>query len=246
MTITADDPRIVDLKKAGRFRLALFLPQYADAPDGGLRPIGAGVVAKALGTEFASRLGIEFELVRQPTPHGAVEALNAGAFDAIILGVNAERRRVIDFTPTVFQFDFAYMVPPGSSITDKSQVDRAGVKISVPVGHASWMELRNIIRNAEIIGGELPDDSFAMVRDGTADVFALPREQLMDFAGQLPGAQILKDGFGYNDVGLAVARGRADLCAALGAFTEEAKASGLVQKILDEGGLNERGFTVAG
>lgn len=245
MTISADDPRIADIMKAGRFRHALFLPQYADGPDGGLIPIGAGLIARELLSDLAARLGIDFEIIRQPTPHGAIDAVNAGAFDSIILGVNPERRGQLDFTPTVFRFDFAYMVPPGSSITQASQVDRAGVRISVPVGHASWVELRNITRAAEIIGGELPDEAFAMVRDGGADVFALPREQLLDYADRLPGARILDDGFGFNDVGIAVAKGRSGLCGFISDFTEEAKASGRVKQILDEAELTQRGFSVA-
>jgi polar amino acid transport system substrate-binding protein len=245
MDFFRDDPRIADIINAGTISLALFLPQYSDEPDGCLRTIGAGVVAEAILKKLASELGIELEIIRQPTPHGAVEELNQGSFDVIILGFNEERRAVIDFTPTVFRFDFAYMVPPGSNITASTQVDVQGVKIAVPVGHASWMELKKIIKRAEILGGELPGESFAVFRSGDADVFALPREQLIDFSVSYPGATILDDGFGFNDVGFAVAKGREALRGFLGEFVEQLRREGFVQEILDKGGLSARGFTVS-
>ena len=98
---------------------------------------------------------------------------------------------------------------------------------------------------ALIVATDLPDDAFALVRDGGADIFALPREQLMDYADRLPGSRILAEGFGVNDVALAVARGQADRLACISDFVADAKASGLVGRILEAAGLTSRGFTVA-
>ncbi len=244
MTTFKEDSRLRDIKDAGCLRLALFLPQYAETDGGCLRPIGAGVVAEAVLDKFVTELGVRLEITRQPTPHGAVEALNNGVFDTIILGINGGREQLIDFAPTLFRFDFAYMVSSASDIKHTSEVDRSGVKIAVPIGHASWMELKKITQHAEIIATELPVQAFEMLRDGCADVFALPREQLIDFSNNYSGARILKEGFGYNDVGLAVAKGRTELCHALSEYTELAKKSGLVQDILNQKGLSDRGFTV--
>ena len=136
------------------------------------------------------------------------------------------------------------MVSPASNIKNTLEVDRSGVKIAVPTGHASWIELKKIIQHAEIIATELPVQAFQMLHDGSVDVFALPREQLLDFSNSYSGARILKEGFGYNDVGLAVAKGRSELRYALREYTELSKKSGFVQDILNKKGFSDRGFTV--
>ena len=245
MNDAAVDPRIADIAKTGVIRLALFLPQYAKTPTGDINPLGAGLVAHELIGALAERLSIEMQIVQQPTPPKAIETLNAGGCDVMILGIEEPRRKLVDFTPPVIQFDYAYLVPIGSPIEETAEVDRPGRRISVVQGHASWMALKRVIGHAEIVGTDLPDEAFALIRDGMADVFALPREQLIDYAAMLPGSRILTQGFGINDVGLAVAKGQSQLLAFISDFVEEAKASGLVSRILDGAGLTSRGFNVA-
>ena len=239
------DPRIAAIAKAGSIRLALFLPQYAKTPAGDINPLGAGLVARELIGALAERLRIKMQIVQQPTPPKAIETLNAGGCDVMILGIEEPRRKLVDFTPPVIQFDYAYLVPKGSPIAEIGEVDQPNRRISVVQGHASWMALKRVIRHAELVGTDLPDEAFALIRDGKVDVFALPREQLIDYAAMLPGSRILRQGFGINDVALAVAKGQTQLLAFISEFTEEAKASGLVGRILDRAELGSRGFNVA-
>ena len=245
MTDRAADPRIADIAKIGCIRLALFLPQYAMTSTGDINPIGAGLVAHELIGALAEQVGLEMRIEQLPAPPKAIETLNAGGCDVMILGIEETRRKLVDFTPPIIQFDYAYLVPAGSPIEETAEIDRPGRRISVPQGHASWMALKRLIGHAEIVGTDLPDEAFALIRDGKADVFALPREQLIDYAAMLPGSRILTQGFGINDVGLAVAKGRSQLLAFISDFVEEAKASGLVSNILDGAELTSRGFNVA-
>ena len=244
MTDLASDPRIATIAKAGRIRLALFLPQYSESPAGVIKPIGAGVVANELIGELAQRLGIEPKIVPQPTPPKSIETLNAGGADVMILGIEEPRRKLVDFTQPVIQFDYAYLVPAASPIAGTVEVDQPGRRICVVQGHASWMALKRVIAHAEIVGTDLPDEAFALIRDGKVDAFALPREQLIDYAAMLPGSRILQDGFGINDVGLAVAKGNVPLLDYFGEFVEDAKRDGTVSRILDAAELTSRGFNV--
>lgn len=245
MTDADIDPRIADIAKTGRIRLGLFLPQYAGTADGGYSPAGAGLVGHELVGVLALRLGIAVEIVPQPAPPQAIESLNAGDCDVIVIGIADSRRQVIELTPPVFRFDFAYLAPPGSSIADGDAVDRPGVRISVPDGHAVVMALERISEHADIVRAGLPDDAFALIRDGAADLFALPRERLIGYAARLPGSRILAQGFGVNHVGLAVARGQTQRHAFISDFVREAKTAGLVSRILDDTGLAAQGFAVA-
>jgi polar amino acid transport system substrate-binding protein len=228
----------------GRIRLGLFIPQFSKTPTGDINPTGAGLVARDMLTALAKRLGLELEIVEHPTPPSAITSLNEGGCDVLITGIEPSRIALVDFTPPVIQFDYAYLVPAGSAIKETAEVDQPGHRISVVEGHASWMALKRVIKSAEIVGRHMPDEAFALIRNGDVDVFALPREQLLDYAAELPGSRVLKDGFGINDVALAVAKGRTDMLAFMTAFVDEAKASGLIQRILDSADLCARGFNV--
>jgi len=245
MTDAVTDPRIADIAKTGRIRLGLFLPQYAETSSGDINPAGAGLVAHGLVGALAEGVNSKIQIVPQPAPPKAIETLNAGGCDIICIGIEESRRKLVDFTPPVFQFDFAYLVPSGSSIAEAEEVDRPGVRISVPQGHAVVMALERFVEHAEIVCAGLPDEAFALIRDGKADIFALPRERLIGYAAMLPGSRILTQGFGVNHVGLAVAKGQAPLHSFVSDFVQEAKASGLVSRILDSTGLASRGFEVA-
>lgn len=245
MTDGVEGLRLSKIKKNRCVRLALFLPQYAINGNDDLIPVGAGVVGNKLIVTLAEELKIKMEIVAQSSPPKAVETLNEGGCDVIIMGIEKSRRKLVDFTPPVIQFDYAYLVPSGSPINKRSEVDRSGYRISVPRGHASWMALRKIILNAEIVDTEVPDEAFSLVRDGEAEVFALPREQLIDYAAMLPGSRILTEGFGINDVGFAVAKGQAQFLEFMTKFVKGAKTSGLVSQILNDAELISRGFNTA-
>jgi ABC-type amino acid transport substrate-binding protein len=245
MSDKVEGSRLLEIRKNECIRLALFLPQYSINANGDLIPMGAGLVGDKLIDILAEELKINMQIVRQASPPKAVEALKEGACDVLIMGIEESRRKLVDFTPAVVQFDYAYLVPPGSPIKEISEVDCTGNRISVPAGHASWIALKKQISYAEIIDTDVPDEAFALFRDGDAEVFALPREQLIDYSEMLAGSRILKQGFGINDVGLAVAKGEPRFLEFMTEFVRRTKSSGLVKKILVEAGLISRGFNTA-
>jgi len=238
------DPRIADLIEAGEIRLGLFLPQYAkDAAGGECRGIGIGFVAIAMMRALAERLDVAMRVVEFPTPPTTVGGLKTGACDLAFMGIEPSRTAVLDFTAPVVQFDYTFIVPVGSPLQHAAACDRPGLRIAVVRGHASTLELTRIAKHAELIGFDLPDDAFDLLRSGKADAFAAPREVLLDYAAKLPDSRVLADAYGVNNVGIAVAKGHAGRLAFISAFAEDAKASGLVGEIIARGGL--RGFRVA-
>jgi polar amino acid transport system substrate-binding protein len=238
------DPRVADLVQAGRIRLALFLPQYTkDAVTGQLRGIGTGFLAIEIIRSFATRLGVEMRLVEHPTPPTAVDSIKTGACDVACLGIEPSRAAEIDFTPPAFQFDYTMMVPIGSPIRGMADADRRGIRIAVVNNHASTFALGRLVKAAALVGSDVPDTAFGLLRAGDADAFALPREQLLDYATQLPGAHVLEESYGINRVAVAVRKGCAGRLAFMSEFIMAAKASGLIRHAIERGGL--RGFEVA-
>jgi polar amino acid transport system substrate-binding protein len=157
----------------------------------------------------------------------------------IFFGIEPSRVEQVDFTPPVFQFDYTCLVPAGSSIRRFADADRPGVRIAIVQSHASALALRRIVKHAELVGAELPDEGFDLLRAGKADAFALPRDQLLDYSATLPGSHVLEQAYGINRVGAAVAKGQAGRLAYISEFVEEAKASGLIQRAIDGGSLHE-------
>jgi polar amino acid transport system substrate-binding protein len=238
-----DDPRVADLEQAGKVLAALFLPQYATDPlTGELRGRGTGVIAIAIAHAFAARIGIEAQIVGYPTPAKVVERLKDGACDLGFLGIEPSRAAEIDFSPAIFQFDYTYLVPPGAAIARVSDADRPGVRIAVVRDHASTLALSRIVKHAELVGSEVPDAAFDLLRAGNADVLAFPRDVLLAYSETLLGSRVLEDRYGINRVGVAIRKGQTGRLDYIGEFVEEAKASGLIERAIQRGGL--RGFRV--
>ena len=236
------DPRVAALAAAGAIRLALFLPQYTEDAMG-IRGIGTGFIAIEIVGVLAARLGIAAQVIKYSSPKDAVAGLQDGACDVAFLGIEPSRVAVVDFSPALFQFDYSLLVPAGSTIGSLEDTDRAGRCIGLVDGHASALALRRIVKQAELIGIELPESAFDLLRDQKVDALAFPRDQLIAFAGRLPGARVLAKGYGVNRVGIAVAKGSTGLLSYLSDFAAEAKTTGLVQRAIARGRLD--GFDVA-
>ena len=225
-------------------RAGFFLPQYErDEATGVIKGHGTGHAGIDLSHALAKQLGVHARIDGYPTPSKVVEMLKSGECDIAFLGIEPGRAAQLDFSPAIFQFDYTFLVPPGSMLTSVASSDRPGVRIAIVGNHASTLALKNLYKHAELIGSELPDEAFALIRAGGADAFALPRDRLLDYAREWPGARLLDDNYGVNNVGAAVAKGQGKWLACVSAFVEGAKASGFVAASIERGALF--GFRVA-
>ena len=94
---------------------------------GGLRPIGVGVVVLVILDKFFTELGVRRDIIRKATLDGAVEALNNGICDTIIIGINGGREQLIVFAPTLFRFDFAWVIVKNFKSDERVLEQKAGV-----------------------------------------------------------------------------------------------------------------------
>jgi polar amino acid transport system substrate-binding protein len=233
------DPRVADLVKAGKVRVALYLPQYTKDPvTGELRGWPIDLV-RALG----ARLGVEGVPVEHDTPPQAMACLKGGLGDVAIIGIDPSRTAAVDYSPPLIEADFTCLVPAGSSIHSIADADRPGVRIAAVRNHASTMALSRILKHAEVVCADMLDPAFELLRSGTANAFASLREVLLDYSTQLPGSRVLEERYGFNRLAIAVPKGQAGRLAYMSEFTEEAKLSGLVQRAIDRAGW--RGVHVA-
>jgi len=124
-------------------------------------------------------------------------------------GIEPSARRVRWIFPGALpSFDYSLLVPaaPRSALED---TDRAGRRIGLVDGTPRPLALRRIVKQAELIGVELPESAFDLLRDLKVDALAFPRESVIAFCrSRLPGARVLAKGYGVNRVGSAVAEGQ--------------------------------------
>ncbi len=238
------DPRVADLVQAGKIRIGLHLPQFVKDPaTGEIHGNGTGVVIEQVARALAEHLGVELQLIGHPAPPALVECLKAQACDAGFLGFVPDRTVEVGFTTPYIQVPFTYMVAPGSSIYTIADADKAGIRIAAVRTHASTLALSRIIKHAEIVRVDIPDDAFELMRTGRADAWASPRPPLLEYAPRLAGARVLDDHYGANMQSMAVPKSQAGRLDYIDEFLEEAKASGLVQRAIERAG--ERGMEVA-
>jgi ABC-type amino acid transport substrate-binding protein len=102
--------------------------------------------------------------------------------------------------------------------------------------HASTLALGRILRHAEQVGVDTPDDAFALLRDARVDAWASVRSLLIDYCRHLSGARVLEEPYGVNQPAWVVAKGQEARLAYVSEFVAYAKASGLVQQAIQRSG----------
>ena len=232
----APDPRVADLVAAGKLRVAIGLgtPALAikDATTG--EPRGP---AMELGRALAARIGVAFTPIEYQRPGTILDGAATTAWDVAFLVIHPVRAEKADFSQPYMQSDFTYLVPAGSSIRSVADVDKPGIRIAVPRGDASDLELTRVLRRAELVRTESLEAASELVRSGQADVRASPRVVLLAESARLPGSRVLDEGFAPIAYGALVPKGQAGRLAYIDEFIDEAKASSLIERVIESAGL---------
>jgi polar amino acid transport system substrate-binding protein len=239
----APDPRVADLVQSGKLRVALGLGSPALAikdPTSGEVRGPALDVARAL----ATKIGVQLEPVEYPRPGAILQGIEKNEWDVTFLVADPARAAEADFSPPYMRTEYTYLVPAGSSKHSVADLDQPGVRIAVPRGDGSDLRLTKTLEHAELVRAESVAAIIDMVRARRVDAYAGPRVVLLKLSDQAPGSRVLDDGFADIVYVAMVPKGKAGRIAYVSEFIEEAKRSGLVQRIIDQYGL--KGIQVAG
>ena len=236
------DPRVADLVRTGKLRVGIGL----GSPSGAMKNPATGELrglALDLGRALATRIGVDFVAVEYPRPGAILEGVQTNAWDVAFLVVDPERAKEVDFAPPHTQSDFTYLVPAGSSIHKVADADQPGIRIAVPRGDGVDLRLTRLLKKAELVRTDTLSAAVELLRTGGAHARAGPRQAVLAESVKLPGSRVLADGFAVISSAALVPKGHAGRLAYVSEFIEEAKASGLVKKIIEDAGL--RGVQVA-
>jgi polar amino acid transport system substrate-binding protein len=200
-------------------------------------------VAPDMAAEIAKRLGVPVQLVPYKTPGELADAAETGAWDIGLIGAEPQRAEKIAFSPAYVEIEATYLVPAGSPIQSLADVDKAGVRIAVTGRSAYGLWLDRNIKHATLVKTGTLDSSFETFASDKLEVLAGLRPRLLSDVEKLPGARILEGKFTAVQQAIGTARKNSAGAQFLHEFVEEAKASGLVQSLIDKHKV--RGLTVA-
>jgi polar amino acid transport system substrate-binding protein len=197
------------------------------------RPRGIGA---ELGTALARKLGVEVEWVTYLNSGDLTDAGTTGAWDVAFMPVDEQRKQKLDFGAAHIVLQSTWMVGPGSPIRTLADVDKPGTRVVGVENTASSRAAQRYLTNVTVGLVKSTDEGFELLRAGKVDVTGGSRESLVVLSKLLPGSRVLDGGYLDSYVAVAVPKGRPAALAYASAFVEEAKASGLVRRILDSFG----------
>ncbi len=197
-------------------------------------------VAPDMAREIATRLGVGVEYVPFARPSTLADATDNGVWDIGLIGAEPARARMIAFSPAYVEIEATYLAPAGSPLASLADVDKAGVRIAVLARSAYdlWLE-RNIV-HATLVRSNSADGAMKLLTDGEANVLAALRPGLQVDVERLPGARVLDGRFTAVQQAVGTQRRNAAGAAFLRDFVEEAKASGLVARLIERHGMAGR------
>jgi polar amino acid transport system substrate-binding protein len=200
-------------------------------------------VAPGMARAIADRLGVPVRYVPFPKPGDLADQVGLDVWDIGLIGAEPARAETIAFTAAYAEIEATYLVPPGSPLTPIADVDRPGVRIAVTARSAYGLWLERNIRHATLIQSGSLDSAFEQFVAEKLDALAGLRPRLLSDVTKLPGATILPGQFTAVQQAVGTARANTTAAAWLHDFVEEAKASGLVARLIAQHKVN--GLSVA-
>ncbi len=204
-------------------------------------PVG---VSPDIARAVAERLGVEVEYLTYPSPGELSDDAVEDIWDIGNIGAEPERARTITFTAAYAEIEATYLVRGDSPFQSPDEVDRKGVRIAVYGRSAYGLWLSDHIEHAELVKTDGVDASFDAFVESKLDALAGLRPRLIKDVEQLHDARILDGKFSSVQQAIGTKPDRPAAAAFLRDFVEEAKASGLVQRLIEKHGVVGR-LTVA-
>jgi len=200
-------------------------------------------VAPDMAREIARRLELPVKYVTFKGPGELADQAGGGVWDIGLIGAEPQRAETIAFTAAYVEIEATYLVPAGSPLKTIADIDTAGVRIAVTGRSAYGLWLDRNIKHAQLVRSETLDSAFEQFVSGKLEALAGLRPRLLADLEKLPGARIINGRFSSVQQAIGTAKKNSTGAAYLRDFVEEAKASGLVARLIERHKV--RGLSVA-
>lgn len=233
---------VSDLASTGALRAGINLSNFLLVTKIGPTGDPEGV-APDMAREIAMRLNVPVKYVPFKSPGELADLAASGVWDIGLIGAEPQRAETIAFTAAYAEIEATYLVPLGSPLKTIADIDAAGVRIAVTGRSAYGLWLDRNIKYAELVRSETLDSAYEQFVRGNLEALAGLRPRLLSDLEKLPGARIIDGRFTSVQQAIGTARKNLAGAAFLRDFVEEAKASGLVARLIDR--YKVRGLSVA-
>jgi polar amino acid transport system substrate-binding protein len=200
-------------------------------------------MASDLAHEVAMRLGVPVKYVPFKSPGELADAADKDIWDIGLIGAEPQRAEAIVFTPAYAEIEATYLVPSRSALKTIADIDSAGVRIAVTARTAYGLWLDRNIKHAELIRSETLDTAYEQFVSGELSALAGLKPRLLSDLEKLPGARLLDGRFTAVQQAIGTSRKNPAGAVFLRDFVEDAKASGLVARLIER--YRVRGLSVA-
>ncbi|MBN8875735.1 MAG: ABC transporter substrate-binding protein [Rhodospirillales bacterium] len=212
-----------------------FLLVTGKAPNGD--PAG---VSPDMARAIAERIGVPVQYVPFARPGELADAAGQDVWDIGLIGAEPARAEKIAFTPAYVEIEATYLVPAGSPLQRIEDVDQPGIRIAVTARSAYDLWLERNIRHATLVRADSLPGAVELFQRDKLEALAGLRPGLLTDVQKLPGARILDGQFTAVQQAIGTARANAAAAAFLRDFVAEAKASGLVARLIEKHGVQGR------
>jgi polar amino acid transport system substrate-binding protein len=191
-------------------------------------------VSPSMARAIADALGVGVKYVPFPKPGELADEAGKDVWDIGLIGAEPARAEKIAFTAAYTEIEATYLVPAGSPLKAIADVDKPGVRIAVTARSAYGLWLDRNIKQATLVQSSGLDSAFDQFVAEKLEALAGLRPRLLSDVQKLPGAAILPGQFTAVQQAVGTAKVNVAAAAWLHTFVEEAKASGLVAKFIEQ------------
>ncbi len=197
-------------------------------------------VAPDMARAIAERLGVAVTYVPFASPGEVADAVSSDSWDIALIADDPERAETIAFAAAYVEIEATYLVPPGSPLRSIEDVDHPGVRIAVSGRSAYDLYLARNLKHAELRRAKGLKGAFDLFAGQGLDALAGLRPALIGNAETLPGARVLEGRYTTVRQAIGTRPENTAAVAFLKAFVAEAKASGLVARLIERHGVTGR------
>ncbi len=194
-------------------------------------------VSPDIARAIADKLGVKVTYVPCETPGGTAEAIKDEACDIAMIADEPARAEFISFTDPYVEIEATYVVPSESSFQTCEDVDQSGTRIAVSGTSAYDLFLTRSLNQAELHRAEGLPAAVDLFADEKLDALAGLRPALNQNIENLPGTRILDGRFMTVEQAIGTQLKNSTAAEFLQAFVEEAKASGLIEELINRHGV---------
>jgi polar amino acid transport system substrate-binding protein len=208
-------------------------------PAQAIRDPASGEVRGAsasLARELAARHKLLLELKPLTGPPDVIGAVRSGAADIGFVAYEATRLGTVAFSQTYMLVRQSFLVPQRSPFNTAGEVDAAGVRVGGTRNDSITLCMKRIFKHAAVAELASDGDVAGALANGTIDAFAANRQRLTTLSNTLSDTRLLPDDLFSVPQTIIVPLERPAALEAVNAFLDGVRASGFLQRVIEDGG----------